>query len=122
MKPVLASILIFLGCQIGQAQLPQYHAQVFGAEQGLDAGGFSLVFKDRQQFLWVVSYEIVQRFDGRKTAGRIIDDLGHRRLAQEGDEPLADPDTAIGPRQRMIPHPEQLLDRGGAAFRQPRMR
>lgn len=65
MKPVLASILIFLCLQIGQAQLPQYHAQVFGAEQGLDAGGISLVFKDHQQFLWVVSDDVVQRFDGR---------------------------------------------------------
>ncbi len=65
MKPVLTAILIFLGYQIGQAQLPQYHAQVFGAEHGLDAGSISVVFKDRQQFLWIASAEIVQRFDGR---------------------------------------------------------
>ena len=65
MKPALSIVLILLVCQFGQAQLPQYNAQVFGAEQGLDAGSISVVFKDKHQFLWVGSDGIVQRFDGR---------------------------------------------------------
>lgn len=47
------------------AQLPTYHGQVFGAENGLDAGRISIVFKDHQQFLWIVSDATIQRFDGR---------------------------------------------------------
>lgn len=47
------------------AQLPQYHAQVFGSEQGIGGGGISDIFKDRQQFLWVVNATTIQRFDGR---------------------------------------------------------
>lgn len=47
------------------AQLPTYHGQVFGADNGLDVGRISIVFKDNQQFLWVVSDAIIQRFDGR---------------------------------------------------------
>ncbi|MCW5921215.1 MAG: histidine kinase [Saprospiraceae bacterium] len=48
-----------------QAQLPQYHAQVFGAEQGIGGGGIADMFKDKQQFLWVVNNASLQRFDGR---------------------------------------------------------
>ncbi len=54
------------GCsQILSAQLPTYHGQVFGAENGLEAGRISIVFKDKLQFLWIVSDAIIQRFDGR---------------------------------------------------------
>ncbi len=47
------------------AQLPRYHAQVFGPEQGIGGGGISDIFKDRQQFLWIVGAHQLQRFDGR---------------------------------------------------------
>ncbi len=47
------------------AQLPQYHAQVFGAEQGIGAGGIQDIFQDRTHFLWVVNSTNLQRFDGR---------------------------------------------------------
>lgn len=47
------------------AQLPNYHGQVFGVENGLDAGRISTIFKDQQQFLWIVSDATIQRFDGQ---------------------------------------------------------
>ncbi len=50
---------------LAHGQLPRYNAQVFGAEQGIGGGGISDIFKDRQQFLWVVAANSLQRFDGR---------------------------------------------------------
>jgi len=57
--------LAFVPFFSAQAQLPQYHAQVFGAAQGIGSGGISDIFKDRQQFLWIVNNNTLQRFDGR---------------------------------------------------------
>ncbi|TNE60450.1 MAG: GAF domain-containing protein [Bacteroidetes bacterium] len=62
---VLFMLWLALPAHCVWAQLPEFHAQVFGAEHGLDAGDISIVFKDRQQFLWVVSDATIQRFDGR---------------------------------------------------------
>lgn len=61
----LAVFLFLLPAFFAGAQLPQYHAQVFGPEQGIGGGGISDLFKDRGQFLWVVNATTMQRFDGR---------------------------------------------------------
>ncbi|MCF8246880.1 MAG: histidine kinase [Saprospiraceae bacterium] len=59
-------LLLFLsGRLMLSAQLPQYHAQVFGAAQGISGGSIEFFFKDRQQFLWVGAGDVLQRFDGR---------------------------------------------------------
>lgn len=60
-----AAAFAFLWFSIAHAQLPQFHAQVFGAEQGIGGGGIADVFKDRQQFLWIVNSSSMQCFDGR---------------------------------------------------------
>lgn len=65
MKTGLPVILLLFGCYLLKAQLPQYHAQVFGAEQGIVAGSITDVFKDRQQFVWITAGSKLQRFDGR---------------------------------------------------------
>ncbi|MBV6441836.1 MAG: hypothetical protein EPGJADBJ_03527 [Saprospiraceae bacterium] len=62
---IVATALAFASFFDAQAQLPQYHAQVFGAEQGIGGGGIADIFKDRQQFLWIVNTSSLQRFDGR---------------------------------------------------------
>ena len=61
----LIPIWIVLCNQVLTAQLPTFHGQVFGAQDGLDAGRISILFKDKQQFLWIVSDAVIQRFDGR---------------------------------------------------------
>lgn len=65
MNRLAAIALAFAPVFVAQAQLPQHHAQVFGAEQGIGAGGIADIFKDRQQFLWIVNANSMQRFDGR---------------------------------------------------------
>lgn len=65
MNRLVAAVFAFAPILGAQAQLPQYHAQVFGAEQGIGGGGIADVFKDRRQFLWIVNLNSLQRFDGR---------------------------------------------------------
>lgn len=65
MNRLAATLLALAPLAAVQAQLPNYHAQVFGAEQGIGGGGISDVFRDRRQFLWVVNLSTLQRFDGR---------------------------------------------------------
>lgn len=60
---ILLSLLVY-GWP-SRAQLPRYHVQVFGPEQGIGGGGIADIFKDHQQFLWVVNTATLQRFDGR---------------------------------------------------------
>lgn len=92
MKSALLVLLFLLGCQRLQAQLPQYHAQVFGAEQGIAAGSISSVFKDQKQFLWIVEGNVLQRFDGRNTLShqfeshivQAVCDWGNRVWVLEG--------------------------------------
>ncbi len=50
---------------MAHAQLPQYHAQVFGEEYGLGGGNFFDAFVDKAQFIWVTTNSNIQRFDGR---------------------------------------------------------
>lgn len=76
-----------LCCQILAAQLPVFHGQEFGAQNGLDVGRISIVFKDRQQFLWVASDVSIQRFDGRIVYKQ---DFEHTIL-----QALHDPDNRI---------------------------
>ena len=64
MRPYLF-LLLLGGSQLCLAQLPAYHAQIFGVEEGLEAGYISSVFQDQNQFLWVAAGNTLQRFDGR---------------------------------------------------------
>ncbi|MCC7506055.1 MAG: histidine kinase [Saprospiraceae bacterium] len=61
-----AVLLFLLSSLCMYGQLPRYNAQVFGPEQGIGGGGISDIFKDRQQFLWVMAANSLQRFDGRE--------------------------------------------------------
>lgn len=60
-------ILFALLQQPAPAQLPQYHARVFDAQNGLSANTITDIFKDKEDFLWIVyNYSfLVERFDGR---------------------------------------------------------
>ncbi len=69
------SIFLLLGCcRLLQAQLPQYHAQVFGEGQGIAAGNIHSIFKDHQHFLWIAAGNTLQRFDGRNVRSWEFDD------------------------------------------------
>ncbi|MFN0177072.1 MAG: histidine kinase [Saprospiraceae bacterium] len=48
-----------------QAQLPQYHAQVFGENYGFGDGIIFDIFEDQNQFVWATTPTSLQRFDGR---------------------------------------------------------
>jgi len=52
---------------ISTAQLPQYHARIFDARNGLSANTITDIFKDKEDQLWIIyNYSnTVERFDGR---------------------------------------------------------
>ena len=49
----------------GLCQLPQYHARIFDARNGLSANQINTIFKDGQDFLWIVYNKHIEKFDGR---------------------------------------------------------
>lgn len=57
-------LLTVLGT-FARAQLPKYHAQVFGEEYGFGSGNIYDVFLDQKQFIWATTMTSLQRFDGR---------------------------------------------------------
>ncbi len=61
-------ILFFLlaGWGIAQAQLPDYHLQLFDYSSGIRPGTIRSVIRDNKGFLWILHFRSVQRFDGRK--------------------------------------------------------
>jgi len=64
-KPFTATLFLLVGLTLSvRAQLPQYHAQVFGEEYGFGDGIMLDHFVDRAQFLWVTTPSALQRFDG----------------------------------------------------------
>lgn len=66
MKYYTAIFLFFTGLAFSaNAQLPQYHAQVFGEEYGFGDGIIYDIFEDREQFIWATTTTSLQRFDGR---------------------------------------------------------
>lgn len=66
MRICLAIFLFAIPAAAG-AQLPRYHARVFDARNGLSANTISDIFKDKEDWLWVVyNYSnFIERFDGR---------------------------------------------------------
>ncbi|MFN0215919.1 MAG: histidine kinase [Saprospiraceae bacterium] len=66
MKHYIALFFFLIGLDFpAQAQLPQYHAQVFGEEYGFGDGMIFDIFEDHNQFIWVTTPTSLQRFDGR---------------------------------------------------------
>lgn len=49
------------------AQLPKYHAQVFGEAFGIKEGRINSIFQDNNGLLWMLSYTELESFDGRST-------------------------------------------------------
>ena len=64
-----ATILFFLAFNlhqlITQAQLPDYHVQLFDERNGLDTDLMYKVLKDRDGFLWILYRYKFHRFDGK---------------------------------------------------------
>lgn len=65
MRKLIAIGCIFLAAAIAKGQLPQYHARIFDARNGLGATNITDLFKDRQDFLWITYTNAIERFDGR---------------------------------------------------------
>ncbi|MFN0034940.1 MAG: histidine kinase [Saprospiraceae bacterium] len=75
MKLYIPILLFLIGLAFSaQAQLPQYHAQVFGEEYGFGDGIIFDIFEDHEQFIWVTTPTSLQRFDGRNVRKYPFDD------------------------------------------------
>ena len=62
----MGMVLLFLAFhQPGQAQLGDYHLQLFDFTYGIKPGTINGMCKDQQGFLWILYARSVQRFDGR---------------------------------------------------------
>lgn len=68
-------ILFLIGTTRVSAQLPTYHAQLFGAEQGIGNGTIQDQSVDNQGFLWITFIRALQRFDGRTVKSFNFDEV-----------------------------------------------
>ena len=59
----MALLLCLQACTL--AQLPSYHVRMLTSQQGLHTGEVLSMAKDKKGFLWFVSQNLVQRYDGR---------------------------------------------------------
>jgi hypothetical protein len=64
---ICQTIFFLITVFLCSAQLPQYHARVFDARNGLSANTIIDIFKDKEDLLWVIyNYSnTIERFDGR---------------------------------------------------------
>lgn len=66
MRRYITIFFLLVGSALN-AQLPQYHARIFDARNGLSANTITDIFKDKEDLLWIIyNYSsTVERFDGR---------------------------------------------------------
>lgn len=64
-KLLFAAVMVL--ASTAQAQLPDYHLQLFDYTSGLQPGTISSVARDKRGCLWVLYRRQVQRFDGKRT-------------------------------------------------------
>ena len=57
-----------------RAQLPDYHVQVFNERHGLHTFLMQNVLRDQNDFIWILSKDRVQRFDGKQSSIFKIDE------------------------------------------------
>jgi putative methionine-R-sulfoxide reductase with GAF domain/streptogramin lyase len=83
----IAILLLFLNLADAlYSQLPEYHAQVFGEEQGLESDLINEVFIDKREFVWVTTNSALQRFDGRDVKRYPFQDfLTHALCSEDGE-------------------------------------
>lgn len=66
MRKLTAITAILLFCLVkNYAQLPDYHVQVINTRNGINLAGASEVIQDKKGFLWILSENTLQRFDGK---------------------------------------------------------
>lgn len=61
--------------QTTQAQLPDYHLQLFDYSIGIRPGNYRELVKDKQGFVWILYPGSVQRFDGKRIKEFKLDGL-----------------------------------------------
>lgn len=60
-------VVVLCGClSSAQAQLPDYHLQLFDYTTGILPGGINALIKDKSGVLWILYEDRVQRFDGQQ--------------------------------------------------------
>lgn len=74
MRFYAALLLLFGRLLQASAQLPEYQAQVFGEEHGIGGGMISDIFVDQEQFVWISTPSVLQRFDGRNVRQYTFDE------------------------------------------------
>jgi ligand-binding sensor domain-containing protein len=56
------------------AQVPSYHVQILDESNGIQTAGINRILKDKNGFLWLLSPQYIQRYDGVSTKRFTVDD------------------------------------------------